>query len=131
MTITKVNPYHLKRGESVRTEDPMIRFENRRRYRGAIYTDELRERYGHDFTVFWKTTEPKVPAVVRLHYRQAETQQTIHVEETTVSSPGRSNVTKFEVKGAEYLDQGVVTQWKVTIVQGGSEVAEYRSFLWK
>ena len=45
--------------------------------------------------------------------------------------PKRSNVTKFEVTGSDYWDGGKVTQWKVSIVESGVVVAEFRSFLWK
>ncbi|MEM7699060.1 MAG: hypothetical protein AAF236_11720 [Verrucomicrobiota bacterium] len=128
--ITKVNPYHLSPGNYVSSEDPMIVHEYRSKLRGAIDGDDYRDRYGYYFSVFWKS-ETRAPATVRLDYRLAKTGPRIHTLETDVGAPEKKNVTKFEVVGEEYAIDGTVTQWRVTILEGGVEVAEYKSFLWK
>lgn len=131
VAITKVNPYHLADASRVATEDPMISFEKTRLLYGAVDSDDLKERYGNYFTVFWKTDQPGVPATIRLEYRQANTGPKIFRQEMEVASPKRKNATHLKVTGDDYETNGVVTQWKASIVQRGEVVTEYRSFLWK
>lgn len=130
VAITKVNPYHLQPGPIIRTEDRMIEFEQKRHLYGAVENAELRERYGNHFSVFWKT-ESRAPVTVRLEYRLGRTGLLVHSQEVVVSSPKHSNVTHFEVTGETYREKGKVTQWKASILQGGSVVAEYKSYLWQ
>lgn len=127
--VTKVNPYHYTGKERLRTEDRMIDFEYDRVTHGVYENTELRELYGNYFSVFWKT-ETKQPATVRLEYRQGSTGPKIYTKETFVADPSRRNVTKFEITGDEYHKLGKVTQWKVSIIEEGAVVAEYKSFLW-
>ncbi len=131
VAITKVNPYHLKRGERVKTEDPMIKFEQLRHFHGAVDGKAMSERWGHYFSINWKTDQKQSPHTVRLEYRQAETGPIVHLQDQQVTSPKSKNVTKFEVVDDEYASKGVVTQWKATILRDGAAVAEYKSFLWK
>lgn len=129
VAITKVNPYHLQNGPFVQTEDPMLDFEQRRAIYGAIDSAEKSELLGNYFTIFWKT-ETRAPATVRFEYRQGSTGLKVHTQEMVVSEPKRSNVTKFAVAGDTYHSHGKVTQWKASIVENGSVVAEYKSYLW-
>lgn len=130
VTITKVNPYHMHGQSHVRTEDQMIDFEQRRYRHGAVENVEIRERYGNYFTIFWKS-ETKAPATVRLEYRQGRTGLKVHSQEVAVATPKRRNVTKLEVTGDDYHRDGKVTQWKASIVENGTVVAEYKSYLWQ
>jgi hypothetical protein len=129
VAITKVNPYHVQNGPFVRTEDLMLDFEQRRYLYGAVENTEKAELFGNYYTIFWKS-ETKAPATVRFEYRQGSTGLKIHSQELVVSEPKRSNVTKFEVIGGDYQRDGKVTQWKASIVENGSVVAEYKSYLW-
>jgi len=129
VVITKVNPYHLQNGPLVRTEDLMVDFEQQRYLYGAVENTERTELLGNYYTIFWKS-ETKSPATVRLDYRQGRTGLKVHTREVAVAEPKRSNVTKFEVTGGDYQRDGKVTQWKASIVENGSVVAEYKSYLW-
>ncbi len=130
VTITKVNPYHMHGQSYVQTEDQMIDFEYFRHLHGAVEGEEIRERYGNYFTIFWES-ETKVPATVRLEYRQGRTGLKVHSQEVAVAAPKRRNVTKLEVTGDDYHRDGKVTQWKASIVENGTVVAEYKSYLWQ
>ncbi len=129
VAITKVNPYHVQNGPFVQTEDPMLDFDQRRAIYGAIDSAEKSELLGNYFTIFWNT-ETKAPATVRFEYRQGSTGLKVHTQEVAVSEPRRSNVTKFEVTGDTYERDGKVTQWRASIVENGTVVAEYKSYLW-
>ncbi|HQW30438.1 MAG TPA: hypothetical protein PK529_14695 [Verrucomicrobiales bacterium] len=130
MTITKVNPYHLQNEAPMATDDRMLEFEQLRYTRGAIESSEYWDKQGNYYTIFWKT-ESKSPVTVRFEYRQGKTGSEVHMEETLVAEPKRSNVTKFQVTGDTYHDLGKVTQWKASIVENGTVVAEYKSYLWQ
>jgi hypothetical protein len=130
VTITKVNPYHLQNEAPMATDDRMLEFEQLRYTRGAIESSEYWDKQGNYYTIFWKT-ESKSPVTVRLEYRQGKTGSEVHMEETLVAEPKRSNVTKFQVTGDTYHDLGKVTQWKASIVENGTVVAEYKSYLWQ
>lgn len=130
VAITKVNPFHLDTSKTPKTDDEMIKFEVRRHLHGVYQNVDEKERYGNYFTIFWKT-ETRQPATVRLEYRSAATGSQLHVKEVPVPDPKRRNVTKLSVVGHEYRTGGKVTQWKATVVEGDTVVAEYKSFLWK
>ena len=131
VAITKVNPFHLNESNTIVTAaDPMLEFEPKRLLHGAVGMEEYRERYGHYYTVFW-TTETRAAATVKLEYRQGSSGSRILSKEISVAAPKKKNTTKFEVIGDEYHKGGKVTQWKVSIFEGGTKVAEYKSFLWK
>ena len=129
--ITKVNPYHFNTALIPKTDDRMIRFEHLHRAYGAIDVADLKARFGNYFTVYWKTDQRDIPATVRLDYRQANTGPKILTTEIVVSSPKRKNSTEFQIVGDDYATNGPVTQWKASIVQNGTVITEYRSFLWK
>ena len=128
--ITKVNPYHLESTLIVDTDDQMVEFEHRRHLHGAVTSDEYRSRMGHYYSVFWKSTTNQ-SVTVRLDYRQGSTGSKVLSKEFFIAKPKRSNVTKFEVTGDEYRDGGKVTQWKASVIENGSVVAEYKSYLWR
>ncbi len=130
-TITKVNPYHLQPGQRIETDDRMISFEQRHHYHGAVTAEDFVGKFGHYYTVFWKTDAKGSDFTVKLEYTHANTGPTIHVKEVSVPAAKARNTTKFEVIGQEYSQNGPVTSFKVSLISGGATVAESRSFLWK
>lgn len=131
VSISKVNPYHLKPGNRIETEDRMIRHEQRYYLHGAITTEDFEEKFGHYYTIHWKTEQKGSPITVRLDYTQGSTGAKVHTMEEQVVPERRNNVTKFQVTGPDYLTNGPITSWKVSLIDGGQTVAESKSFLWK
>lgn len=129
--ISNVDPYHLNPTYRPKTDEAMIDFEYRRKLLGAVDNDDKHERWGNYFTIFWKVDDRSAPATIQLHYRQAQSGPQIFLREKTVASPERKNTTKFTIIGDEYAEGGAVTQWKATIVQNGSVVDEFESYLWQ
>ncbi|MDF1740306.1 MAG: hypothetical protein P1U86_14185 [Verrucomicrobiales bacterium] len=129
-TITKVNPEHFYPGKVVKTTDRMVQFESLRRTHGLLDSADYKEAYGNYFSVFW-VSEDKRPVTVRFDYRLGKTASQVHSKELVIDSPKSKNVTKFQVTGDEYADQGPVTQWKFSVLDGGSVITEYKSYLWK
>lgn len=130
-TITKVNPYHFQPGQRIETDDRMVAFEQRHYSHGAITAEDFVGKFGHYYTVFWKTEAKGSDFTVKLEYTHANTGPTIHVKEVQVPSAKRRNTTKFEVIGEEYRLNGPITSFKASLVSGGNTVAESRSFLWE
>ena len=130
LAITKVNPYHLKPGMYVNTEDQMIRFEQRHHLHGAVTSEEYGEKFGNYYTVFWKSETPGIPVTVRFEYRQSNSGPTVHKIDANVTAK-KKNTTKFRVNGNHYTEGGPVTSWRVLILQGETVVSENKSFLWK
>lgn len=129
--ITKVNPYHLKPGMWVQTEDQMISFEQRHRLHGAVTTEEYATKFGQYFTIFWKTEAKGSDVTVKLEYTQAKTGPTVHTKEVSVPAAKSRNVTEIAVAGEDYAKNGPVSAWKASLVSGGQTIAETKSFLWK
>jgi len=129
--ITKVNPYRLTATTNAGTAEQMIDFEHRRKMWGAVDCQDLKQRYGDYFTIFWKTDQPDTPATIKLFYRQANSGPKTFVQEKRIDSPRRTNTTIFEIVGDEFCKGGAVTQWKASIVQEGAVVDEFNSFLWQ
>lgn len=114
----------------VKTDDSMIRFEQRHHLHGAVTTEQFQDKFGNYYTIFWKSDSPGTPVTVKLEYRQANTGSQIH-EITANVKAKRKNTTKFRVNGNFYTEGGPVTSWRAVILQGDTEIAENKSFLWK
>jgi hypothetical protein len=129
--ITKVNPYHLKPGMFLQTEDQMIAFEQMHHLHGAVTAEDYNNRFGHHFTVFWKTESKGAPFTVRVEYTAANTGSTVHTKEVAIASAKGRNTTNLSVTGAEYTQNGAINSWRALILSGGQTVSEFKSFQWK
>lgn len=128
--ITKVKYYHLVAGVPLNTIDPAIQFERDYHLRGAVTKAEIMERGGHYYTIFWKADDRTQPVTVRFEYRQANSGLTSKVLEEEVTDLRRSNLSRFQVTGDEYLTNGRVTAWRVILLRGNEELSSKESFLW-
>ena len=131
-SISKVRYYHLQPGQpNIPTDDAMVGFERKYRQHGALTGEERRERDGHYYTVWWRVTDRTQPATVRFEYRQKDDATNVRVIEQQVASPGRSNETRFEVTGEPYYEGGPVVAHRVSVLQGGQELVDWKSYLWE
>ncbi len=129
--IGKVKYYHLMPGYVPRSTDPTILFERQHRLHGAVTKEQILERYGHYYTVFWKATDrTATPVKVRFEYQQALSGLTKRVQEQIVDNIGRSNISHFQVTGEEYRKSGRVTAWRVSVLRGKEELVSQQSALW-
>ena len=130
VAITKVNPYHLKPGMYVKTDESMIKFEQRHHLHGAVTSEQFQDKFGNYYTIFWKSESPGSQVTVRLEYCQANTGSEVHQISANVTAK-RKNTTKFRVNGKYYTKGGSVTSWRALVLQGDTVIAENKSFLWK
>lgn len=128
--ISKVNYYHLVPNKPVLVVDPAINFERQHLLYGAVTKAEVMNRGGHYYTISWSVEDRSQPVTVRFEYRQANKGLTTRVLEETIDDVGRWNSTKFQVTGDEYITDGRVTSWRVSLLQGKEELVSKASYLW-
>lgn len=129
--ISKVKYYHLMPGYVPRSTDPAILFERQHHLHGAVTKEQILERFGHYYAVFWKVNDREAgPVTVRFEYQQANSGLTKRTQEQIVDTIHRSNVSKFQVTGPEYQKSGRVTAWRVSILRGKEELVSQQSALW-
>ncbi len=129
--ITKVKYFHLNPEVPLNTEERALQMERDYHLYGAVTRAERQQRAGHYYSVFWKAEDRDSPILLRFEYRQANAGLEAMSLEIPIERIRRSNVTRFEITGDDYLDLGPVTAWKVTLVRGDQELVSQQSFLWK
>lgn len=111
------------------TQNAMIAFERQRVNYGAVSGYDRLERFGHYFTIWWKTKHPG-PITVRLEYRQQNLGSHVQAKELSYPNASGEVITKFSLIGDEYNDDGRVTAWRVLLIQDSKIVGLRQSFLW-
>lgn len=131
-SISKVRYFHLDPTRPVvPTDDAMVAFERRYRQHGALTAEDRRERDGHYYTVWWSAADRSQPVTVRLEYRQRDDAMNVRMIEQQVANPGRSEKSFFELTGDAYREGGPVVAHRVVLLQGGSELVDWKSYLWE
>ncbi|MCF6312637.1 MAG: hypothetical protein L3J39_09325 [Verrucomicrobiales bacterium] len=129
--ITKVKYYHLDPSIQLRTLDRMISFEQQHYRHGAVDNEQLLEKVGHYYTVFWRNDNRDSDVKLRLDYRHQSTGPKEYSFEIQPDQVKRRNTTHFAVIGDAYQKLGAVTAWKASLYINGELVGEKKSFLWE
>lgn len=129
-TISKVKYYHLMPFFTPQTTNPTILFERQHFIYGAVTKKEIVDRFGHYYAFFWKADDRTGPVTVRFEYQQAQSGLKKKVQEQVVEDIHRSNISKFQVTGAEYQKSGRVIAWRLSILRGKEELVSQQSALW-
>jgi len=112
------------------TLDPMLLFERQRiNYKAVTGNEELQKR-GDYYTFFWRATLT-APITVRFEYRQEKLGTFVLAREVFYPQARGSIITKFEVTGDDYLDDGRVIAWRALLIADGKIVGLTQSFLWE
>ena len=129
--VTKVKIYRLNNTQRFQPQtDRAIRFEQERLLYGAVRQADRVSRNGQYYSIMWRANDRTQPVTVRFEYRSEKTGLTTHDKEEQVSDVKSKTVTHLEVIGSEFKDDGAVTAWRVTLLQGTDELAHADSFLW-
>lgn len=129
--IWKVKYYKLANlMQPIPAADPSIPFEREYHLYGAITNKQREARQGNYYAIMWKVTDRTQPVKVRFEYRQQGTGLAVKTKELDIPVVDRSNVTRFEVIGDEYANNGPVTAWRASLVRGKQVLAEAKSYLW-
>jgi outer membrane biogenesis lipoprotein LolB len=127
---TKVKIYRLDPDARITAVDPSIPFEQQYLLHGAVTTEERSARKGNYYTFFWKVDDRSQPVKLRFEYRQSATRSAVKKQEIDISDVQRSNVTKLQITGEDFLTSGKVLAWRAVLLQGGKEIASTQSFMW-
>ncbi|MDB6152179.1 MAG: hypothetical protein JWL90_632 [Chthoniobacteraceae bacterium] len=111
------------------TVDEMISFERQRINFGAVNQFDRRERYGHYFTFFWRSTR-KTDLTVRLEYRQENLGSYVQAQDKVYAAAKGNFKSDFKVVGDDYNKDGKITAWRALLIENGKIVALNQSFLW-
>lgn len=131
-TVSKVKIYRLDpAAQRVMAGDPAIDFERRYRLHGALTAEEVAERHGNYYTIFWSVADRSAPVTVRFEYRQTKTGSRVQVIDQTVDRPGATNTTEVQITGAPYTEGGKVLAWRVSLMRGKETLATRESYLWQ
>jgi hypothetical protein len=129
--VLEVKQFHLRKTETNREENEVVRGEKLKRLHGAVSATERRERLGHYYTVHWAGPSGRESEPVRLEldYQQAATGSKVIslVQELAGTAQGS---TEFQVTGPAYQKGGRVLAWQVRLYRGGELVGTRRSYLW-
>lgn len=112
------------------TQDDSLRFERKYHDYGAVTNEQKEARRGHYFYVKWLAKQPAKDVTVRFEYRQQATKGKVHALELSYPEAKGWERSTFSVVGDAYKKQGLVTCWRVLVMQAGQVVAEKRSFIW-
>lgn len=113
--------------------DPWARMEKESRLRGAISMEERRQRLGQYYTVLWSDPVIKMsgPVTVTFEYQQGKTGSLIKRMSQTFPATDSQGRASFAVIGDDYIENGRVLAWRVTLRRGDREIASRRSYLWE
>lgn len=131
-SIQKVNNFHNDPREPALvqpTQNPMIAFERQRVNYGAVSGYDRQERYGLFFTIWWKA-KISGPVTVRLEYRQQNLGSFVQAKELHYPDAKGAIVSKINVIGDEYNEDGRITAWRALLIQNNKIVGLRQSFLW-
>lgn len=97
------------------------------------FADERLDVDGHVFLVHWDPADAGTPAgtVVQFEYRQQDPEKT---RSLNVSYPFIVNTRRcatFKITGEAFRTGGLVTAWRVRILNGGQVLAEQQSKSWR
>ena len=112
-------------------EEQSLSFERRRLLYGAITGSDTRDRYGNYFVFFWRALRP-ADLTLRLEYRQQKVGGFVQAREVDYPDAKGSHVTRINITGDDYREQGRVSAWRVLLIEDHrTVVALAQSYLWR
>lgn len=125
----RVRQFHLRDIEAADGHD-FIRAEMNKRLHGAVTLAERNLRRGNYYHVRWRGLSGTGQVKIRFEYRQARTGA--QVKERVITAEGsRKGSREIVVGGREYLRDGHVQSWRVSLFDGERLVATKQSYLWE
>jgi hypothetical protein len=128
--IRKIKRFYFEPLTFETTPNEMVNFERNRYSFGAVNNQDIRQRAGNYFDIFWRARD-RADVTVRLEYRQAGLGNTVWAQEIQYPQARGSFKSPFQVTGDEYLEGGRVTSWRVLLIVDNRIVAFRQSFLWR
>lgn len=115
-----------------KTNAPMVRGEQQKRFYGAVTKKDRQERVGQYYTVAWALPEaPKEPTSIEFHYRLAATASKEYLYVMKLPEGQRRGKVEFKHIGSEYEKSGNVIAWKMDLKVGNTLYATRESYMWE
>jgi hypothetical protein len=133
--VLQVRQFHMTEVEVERDyherhdDNQFIRGEINRRTYGSVTAKEREAQKGNYYTVKWKKLTGTKPVRVVLDYRQVASGARVKRMERLLTAV-QSGSTEFEITGTDYVQQGRVLSWRISLFEGNERVAEKKSYLW-
>jgi hypothetical protein len=127
----EVKQFTLRDTEVQTGDDPMVRGEKRRLLHGAVSVAEQRQRLGQYYTVQWQDESAGGPMEVVFEYQQGASGSKVKRAVQRFAAGETSGRAEFRVIGDDYTKGGRVLAWRISLVRGGHELANRRSYLWR
>jgi hypothetical protein len=108
----------------------VIDFERARRTWGAVDELEISKTHGSYFTFFWRSSRDS-DVTLRLEYRQAGLGNYVMAQERYFPAARGSHRSTFQVTGDEFLENGLVSAWRVLLIVDGRITALRQSSMWR
>lgn len=126
-----VKQYHLRESMFDFNNDLMARGEVQRLLHGAVSVEERRQKTGQYYHVIWNPESGSgVPVEVVFEYLQAASGSKIKKQVQRVEGGSQADV-YFTIAGNDYLRNGRVLAWRVTVREGGRVIASEQSYMWR
>ena len=110
--------------------DASVAFERGYRMYGAITALDQRQRFGNYFDLFWRARRD-ADVRVRLEYRQEKLHAFVQAREVRYPHARGHHRTEFSIIGDDFVDDGRVIAWRISLIVDGRIAAVTRSYLWE
>lgn len=116
-----------------KTNVPMVRGEQQKRFYGAVTRKERLERVGQYYMVTWNLPEEVQTSAAKIvfRYRLASTASKEYTREILIPVGQRKGEVEFKHVGSEYTGYGRVVAWKMDLIVGGAIYASKESYMWE
>ena len=111
--------------------DASIAFERSYRSYGTITQLDQRAHYGNYYDFFWRNRR-QADVTVRFEYRQDKLHALVQAKEIRYPNIRRgTHDSEFAVIGDDFIADGRVIAWRVSLIVEGRIAATKRSYLWE
>lgn len=111
-------------------EDPMIAHEKARRLYGAVSMEERRQRLGQYYTILWQL-DSGTNREILFEYQQGKTGSLVKTMKRQLPAGSTSGIEEFTVIGDDYLQNGRILTWRISLISDGKTIASKQSYLWE
>lgn len=127
----EVKSFQLRDAKNEVNEDPMVRGEKLRRLYGAVSVEEQKQRLGQYYTVLWRDASATSPVEVVMEYQQGGTASKVKREVRKFPAGSTEGLAEFSVVGDNFIKNGRVLSWRISLWRGGRELEHRQSYLWR
>jgi hypothetical protein len=111
-------------------QDQMIAHEKAKRLFGAVSMEERRQRLGQYYTILWQL-DSGTNREILFEYQQGKTGSLVKTMKRQLPAGSTSGTEEFTVIGDDYLQNGRILTWRISLISDGKTIASKQSDLWE